>query len=272
MVKCRAYTKADLFEQLRSMNAPRDSIVLMHSSLRLIGQIEGGGEALLSALVEYFTEGGGLFCVPAHTWNRLGEEITLDVTDPKTCLGAFSDLAVRSGLGIRTENPTHSMVVFGNADRALKFAEGEIHVSSGTAVESCYGKLYRMGGKVLLVGVSHNKNTYLHCVEEMLGMHDVRLSKEPHRVRVKRHSGEIVTCHIRSHHTAFTNDVSLRFPKYETAFRYHGAITDGFLGNAPAQLCDARVMKDVMELICSRAGRDPLEDEAAFPPKWYVSE
>ena len=266
------YTKAELFDQLRSMNAPRDSIVLMHSSLRLVGNVEGGGETLLSALVEYFTEEGGLFCVPTHTWNRIGEEITLDVADPRTCLGAFSDLAVRSGLGIRTENPTHSMVVFGDAERARKFAEGEIDVPSGTSPESCYGKLYSMGGKVLLVGVAHNKNTYLHCVEEMLGMHDARLAKEPCKVRVKRQSGETVTCCIRPHQTAFTNDVSLRFPKYETAFRYHGAITDGFLGNAPAQLCDARRMKDVMEWIYSRAGRDPLEDELAFPPKWYVSE
>ena len=29
-------------------------------------------------------------------------------------------------------------------------------------------------------------------------------------------------------------------------------------------------MKEVMELIRSRADRDPLSDEAALPPVWYV--
>ena len=268
----RTYTKADIFNQLQSMNAPRNGVVLMHSSLRLVGQVEGGAEGLLDALIDYFTGESGLFCVAAHTWSNLKKEITLDVSDPETCLGAFSDLAVRSGKGIRSENPTHSMVVFGDAARAREFVAGEINVPSGTAPESCYGKICEMGGHILLVGVSHSKNTYLHAVEEMLGMHDVRLAKEPRTVRVKRENGDIVTGTVRSHKTAFTNDVSLRFPKYETAFRYHGAIRDGFLGRAPVQLCDARTMRDVMALILERAGKDPLEDELALPPKWYAAE
>ena len=53
---CLIYTKADIFEQLKAMNAPRNGVVLMHSALRLVGKVEGGGEALLSALIEYFTE------------------------------------------------------------------------------------------------------------------------------------------------------------------------------------------------------------------------
>ena len=263
------YTKAELFEQLRLMNAPRDSIVLMHSSLRLIGNVEGGGEALLSALVEYFTEEGGLFCVPTHTWNRIGEEITLDVADPRTCLGAFSDLAVRSGLGIRTENPTHSMVVCGDAERARKFAEGEIDVPSGTSPESCYGKLFDMNGRVLLVGVGQNKNTYLHCVDEMLKTPD-RMSEEPTRLTVKRLTGEIVERDITFYDESRYGDVSLRFAKYELPFRYLRCITDGFLGDAPAQLCDARGMKEAMELIYSRCGgSDPMSDDLPIPPAWY---
>jgi aminoglycoside 3-N-acetyltransferase len=271
-LKNKIYTKAELFEQLEAMHAPQNGVVLMHSALRLVGKVEGVVEALLSALIEYFTAEGGLFCVPTHTWGNLNREITLDVSDSKTCLGAFSDLAVMSGKGIRTENPTHSMVVFGDAERARKFAEGEIDVPSGTSPESCYGKICEMGGYILLVGVSHSKNTYLHAVEEMLGMHGARLSKDVRTVRVRRENGDVAVRQVRTHSTAFTKDVSLRFPKYETAFRYHGAIRDGFLGRAPAQLCDARLMRDVMALILQRAGRDPLEDELALPPKWYVSE
>ena len=265
----RIYTKEDIIAQFAEMGLPQGSIVLMHSALRLVGKLEEGAKTLLDAAIEYFTAKGGLFCVPTHTWRNLTEEITLDMTSPSTCLGAFSDFAAADPRGFRSENPTHSMAVFGDRARALAFVEGEDKVTSGTAPESCYGKIYREGGIILLVGVSHARNTYLHCVEEIIGTEN-RLSPEPRRVTVKRASGEILERAIRSHHTSFTNDVSLRFTKYEIAFRYHGAITDGFVGNAPAQACDARTMKDVMELIASRSGEnDPLADERIIMPELY---
>ena len=161
------------------------------------------------------------------------------------------------------------MAVFGNRERALEFIADEQDLSSGTAPESCYGKLYREGGYVMLVGVSHSKNTYLHSVEEMLGMQDLRLSPEPRKVSVRLENGEVITHDARTHKTSFTSDVSARFPKYETAFRYYGAITDGFIGNAPTQVCDARIMKEVMEIILQRSDCDPLSEERAIPPTWY---
>lgn len=266
----KIYTKEDILSQLADMNIPRSSIVLMHSSLRLVGKTERGAATLLDAMIEYFGDGGGLFCVPTHTWGNLGKEITLDMNDPATCLGAFSDIAAADPRGIRSQNPTHSMMVFGNRDRALAFIRDDAGVTSGTAPESCYGKIYREGGYILLVGVGHNRNTYLHCVEEILGMSN-RLAREEQEVRVRLTSGETVTGKLRLHRTDFTSDVSLRFPKYETAFRYHGAIVDGFIGNAPTQACDARIMKEVMEKIQKNSGgTDPLADEKAIPPKWYV--
>ena len=83
------YTRSDIFAQLAQMGAPRESVVLMHSSLRLIGDVEGGAEGLLDALVAYFTEKGGIFAVPTHTWDNLGtDKITLDLTKNESNLGA----------------------------------------------------------------------------------------------------------------------------------------------------------------------------------------
>ena len=48
------YRKQDIFEQLKKMNAPRDGIVLMHTALRAVGAVEGGGQGLLDALIEFF--------------------------------------------------------------------------------------------------------------------------------------------------------------------------------------------------------------------------
>ncbi len=265
----KTYTKEDLLRQLAALGIPRSGMVLVHSSLRLIGKVEGGAQTVLDALIEYFTADGGLLCIPTHTWAFLNREITLDMTTPATCLGAIPDLAVADPRGVRSENPTHSMVVFGDRARALALIDDDARLPSGTAPSSCYGKLYQNGGHVLLVGVSHSRNTYLHCVEEMLDMPN-RLSQDTREVTVKRANGELVTRRVRTHYADFTTDISMRFPQYETAFRYHGAITDGFLGNAPVQACDAVIMKETMELIMQRCdGADPLANERQIDPKLY---
>lgn len=265
----KIYTKADLLSQLAELNIPRDRVVLVHTSLRLIGNIEGGNQTLLDALIEYFTQEGGLLCIPTHTWMNLGKKITLDVEDPTTCLGAFPTFAAADPRGIRSENPTHSMVVFGNRERALNFVANELKIASVTAPDSCYGKLYDEAGFVLLIGVSHNMNTYLHAVGEMVGMPN-RLSKKSLDLAVKRENGEVVACKMKLMDTDYTPDISWRYHQYETAFRYHGAITDGFLGNAPVQACDAVIMKNTVALILkNNQGKDPLTDEEPIPPKLY---
>ena len=263
------FTKSDILSQLAAMDAPRDSIVLMHTSLRLIGEVEGGAKGLLDALIEYFTAEGGLLCIPTHTGRNSIKEYLLDLTTSESHLGAFPIFATEDGRGIRTENPSHSMVIFGHRERAEKFAEGELYVDSPTSPKSCYGKIYDEGGKILLVGVNQSKNTYLHCVEEMLGV-EHRMTVEKIPVKIKRKDGQVVCREIHWFDESYVGDASHRFPKYELAFRYHGCITDGFVGDAPTQLCDARKMKDVLELIKNRAGKlDPLADDAPFPPKWY---
>lgn len=264
------YTKQDILKQLNDMRAPKSSIVLMHSSLRSIGEVEGGAEALLDTLIEYFTEDGGIFCMPTHTWHKLGlDEITLDMTKAESCVGALSVVAINHRRGIRTENPTHSMVVFGDYDKVQEFIKEEGRVTTPTAPEGCYGKLYSQGGFILLVGVCQNKNTYLHSVGQMLSLPN-RMDEKADKVTVKKPSGEVLEKNFTLYYTDYTDDISLRFVKYETAFRYHKAIKDGFIGNAPTQLCDAVKLYDTIKLIYSNSnGEDPLKDEKPINPKWY---
>ena len=265
----RIYKKKDIIDQLADMGAPRDRAVLAHTSLRLIGNIEGGAEALLDAFIEYFTAEGGLFCVPTHTWHRLGEDVVLDMSSDDNCLGAFSTVALRDGRGVRSENPTHSMVVFGERERAERFVREDAYVTTPTAPESTYGKLFSEGGFVLLAGVSQNKNTYLHAVAEILQLPN-RMEKELYKVGVIRKNGERAERDFKLFYADFSDDVSHRFEKYDMALRYRGCIVDGYVGDAPTQLCDARKMKETVELIFRNSGGvDPLATEEPIPPRWY---
>ena len=265
----RIYTKSNIIAQLKKMGVPRDKVVIMHSSLRSIGKTENGAKTILDAMIEYFTEEGGLFAVPTHTWADIGKDITLDMTDRKTCLGAFSAFALSDSRGIRSENPTHSLIVFGDREKALKFIDGELRVTSGTSPESCYGKMIALDGYILLVGVNHARNTFLHSAEDILGVKN-RLSHNSVEVSVKLNTGEVVRTNVHPHKTDFTSDVSLRYPKYETVFRYFGAITDGFIGNAPTQACSCRGMLTAMETVIKNAKQDDvLANEFPIPQKLY---
>ena len=247
------YTKNDILRQLKSMNAPKDRIVHIHTSLRSVGDVEGRGEGFLNVLIEYFTEKGGILCVPTHTWENIGnkDKITLDMIAGKTCIGVLPDIAANHAEGIRSAHPTHSVAVFGeNAD---EFVRSTADFLTPASLDGAYGRLYKDDGYVLLIGVGHNKNTYIHCVEEMLDVPN-RISKELKEVSVRHKSGEIEKMKVYHHLAEGIGDVSARYPKYEPAFRYHGCITDGFLGDAPAQLCSARKIKEVVELIRERSG------------------
>lgn len=266
------FTKEQIFAQLRATGAPQDGIVLMHSSFRTVGEVEGGAQGFLDTLIEYFTAQGGLFLVAAHTWNNLGKDrITLDLQNPESNTGVLSLLAAKHPAGVRSENPCHSVVIFGDRKRAEQLAERDKYIDTPIAPNSVYGELYRQKGYVLLVGVSQAKNTYLHTVDEMLNIPD-RMDDTPMITTVRRLNGEILERPLRLFKCSTTDDISERFPKYDTAFRYHRAITDGWLGDAPVQLCDAVKMKEVVELIFSRSeGKDPLGDERPIPPKWYCA-
>ena len=261
------FTKSEIIQQLDALHTPKGVPVLMHTSLRAIGPVEGGGEGLLDILVEYFTRDGGLLCIPTHTWDNLDKDITLDLSSDENCLGALPGIAIRDPRGVRSENPTHSMVVFG--DWADEFVQDELRVPTPTAPSSCYGKLMEKGGYVLLAGVAHNRNTFLHTVDEMLNIPN-RMDDKPISVAVRRKDGQIIESQLCLFYTDYTDDISRRFSKYETAFRYHKCITDGFLGNAPTQLCSTRKMKETVELIYQNSGgTDPLADEEPIPQGWY---
>ena len=264
------YTKNDIKSQLCALGAPKNSVVIVHSALSLVGEVEGGGEGLLDALIEYFTEDGGLLCIPTHTWGNLGKDvITLDLNEQWSNLGALSIIAIKDTRGIRSENPTHSMVVFGDKEKAARFVSGEIDVLTPTSPESCYGKIYDEDGYILLLGVGQEKNTYLHFVAEKLALPN-RMSDKPTAVTVRRKDGEVLTREIFLYDNDFNVDVSIRFPKYDTAFRYRGCTTGGFVGNAPVQLCSARKLLEAVKLIFERSeGEDPMANERPIPPKWY---
>ncbi len=263
------YTKEDIIKDLEALGAPRDSIVVIHSAFSLVGEVEGGPRGFLDALIEYFTEEGGVLCIPTHTWGLLGKtDLTLDLNESYTNLGILAKIAILHKSGARSENPTHSMVVFGEKERVIRLIECEKWVNTPTSPDGLFGQVYKENGKILLVGVSHTSNTYLHAVDEILGTPG-RLENTSLKLKVKRKNGEVIPREIYMFDET-NGDISRRFDKFSTAFSYHGATVYGRIGNAPSILCDAVKIKEVVELIYKRAaGEDILADNRCVLPDLF---
>lgn len=257
-------TKNEILKQLECFSYVRGKVVTVHTSLKAVGSIEGGGDTLLDALIEYFTSDGGLLCIPTHTW----DSDIYDMRKSESCIGVLPRLGAARTDALRTMNPTHSMAIFGDSDKAQQFAEYESITDTPTNPKGCYGKLYDMDGYVLLIGVGQDKNTYIHCVEEML--------KTPHRLTTHKVEKIIIrkdgTEEKRYMHW-FDNrlgDVSRKFVKFEAPFRYFGCITDGTVGDAPVSMCSARKMKEIIELIyTNNSGGELLADDYLIDENLY---
>lgn len=264
------HTKETIHAQMREMGVSPSGIVLVHMSMKAVGEVEGRGEGFLDALIDYFDE-DGILLIPTHTWKNLGRKSpTMDMTDPEeVCIGLIPRLAVSHPKGHRSQNPTHSMVAFSKDDRkAQAFIEGESTVISGTNENGCYGKLYALGAKILLIGVGHNKDTYLHAVEEMIGVPN-RISKDLRPTSVRLATGEIVAHPTHCHKAVGCEDVSAHFPKLEPLFDKAGAIRRGTIGDAACQLCDCRIMHDVCGKLHAEHPEELMFDDKPIPVEWY---
>ena len=262
-------TKNNILSTLSTLGVPPGAVVTVHTSLKSIGEIEGGGETLLEALIEYFTQDGGLLVVPTHTWARLDtpELATLDLSEPYTNLGVLPTLALRDGRGVRSMHPTHSVVVFG--DDAENFARCDDNTDTFASPDGCYGELYRRGGYILLIGVGNDKNTFIHCVEEMLGVENRNADKKI-RTTVKHTDGHIRERMLYPMYTEGCDDISDYFPKYDAAFSYLGVESHGKLGNAEVRLISAVGVKEAMEKIYHASNRsEVLLCDGEIPTEYY---
>ncbi len=256
-------TKTEILKQLNKFDGCGRPVIV-HTSLRAIGKIEGGADTLLDSLIEHFTKNDGILCVPTHTWDKL----VLDLNKKETCLGVLPKVALDKCGGTRSLHPTHSMVVFGRDERVKEFVKNEAFSNSPTSPDGCYGNIFKECGYILLIGVGQEKNTCIHCVDEMLDIPN-RLTDEGIYASVIDENGIETKRHLRWFDSVI-DDVSVNFGKFETPFRYFNAILDGVLGNANMQFCSSVKIKEVLTLIYKNSeGEELLADNNPLDKNLY---
>lgn len=240
------YTKEELKQQLRNVGLTGKETILIHSSMKAIGEVEGGADIVLDAWMEYFSE--GLLLLPTHTWaNVNAQHPVYDYRNTPSCVGLLTNLFRQREGVVRSLHPTHSLAGYGK--NAAEYLAGEEECNTPCTPGGAYDRLKDCGGKILLVGVGHERNTCIHSVEEVLNVPN-RLAAEPMLLITILPDGREKKVYMRKHYNPDQPHISEDFVKLNQAFLDCGAVEVVMFGDAKCLLCDAqkvfRVVRHVL--------------------------
>lgn len=259
------FTKEDLMQQIREMGIQSNDTVLIHTSMRAVGQVENGAHGVIDAFRDYLTE--GLFLVPTHTWaNVTRENPVYDVCATVPCIGALPRAAAFRGDGIRSLHPTHSMWAIGQG--AAEYVRNEENAPTPGHPGYAWDRLADVNAKILLIGVGHDKNTFIHAVEEVADIPD-RLQQEPWEAIIHDREGNVYQHPYVTHFCSRSSDVSRQFVNFEKPLLELGAQKFGKLGNANVRIVDARACKEIVLKILSRTRQDLCIEYMDIPEELY---
>ena len=190
------YTVNELTKQLANMGLHGTETILIHSSMKAIGTVEGGADTVLDALTAYFKN--GLLLFPTHTWGTINEQNPVyNPAKEPSCVGLLTNLFLKRNGVVRSLHPTHSLAGIG--ENAAGYLAGEENCNTPCTPGGCYDRLRECGGKILLIGVGHARNTFIHSVEEVLNVPN-RLADMPMKLAVVMPDGSRKTVYMRKHY------------------------------------------------------------------------
>lgn len=258
------YTKENLISDLEQMGLLSTDAVMIHSSMKAIGPVEGGGETVIDALLEYFSE--GLVMMPAHTWAQMSEEYSTfhPETEP-ACVGLLPNLLLKRPGAVRSLHPTHSIVAYG--EEASEYIKGEENCTTPCTPGGCWERLRHIRAKILLVGVTHIRNTFIHSVEEVYQVPE-RFTAKPVAFQIVMPDGQLKEVAVYRHYNPHTAHISESYDKLSEAFYGTGAAKQVKLGDADCILCDAEQLFTVTGRVLSREV-NCLMDRKVIPKEWW---
>lgn len=161
--------KADIARGLCDLGVQAGMGLMVHSSLRSFGHVEGGARVVVEALMEAVTAEGTLL-LPTFNHEAPFKPGSPGVFDPlttPTLNGAIPDCFWRLPGVRRSLNPTHPFAAWGK--HAQRYIDGH-HRTLTMGPQSPLGLLHADGGSCLLLGINYVSNTFHHVVETALGV------------------------------------------------------------------------------------------------------
>ena len=246
--------KEDIVAGLRELGLTVGSGVVVHSSLKSFGRVDGGARAVIEALMQVVTSEGTLL-MPSFNHGGAFADGAPGYFDPRetpTSNGAVPETFWRMPGVERSLNPTHAFAAWGRwAKRYVQYHHRTITMGP----ESPLGLLQADDGYGLLLGVDYRSNTFHHVVEMSTDAPCLGVRTEAYPVRLR--NGEMSdgrTWAWRDGSCPFTDEA-----RYRQVIEVRGLQREVMIGQSRAVLFRLQDCFAVLEEIFDK-GKD------GFPP------
>lgn len=244
------FTKDSLIQDLSNSGIKGKGSLLIHSSMKAVGEVDGGADTVLDAFTEYMKD--GLLLFPTHSWSD--KNLIDDIYDPITessCVGILTNLFLKRDGVFRSLHPTHSVTAMGK--RAKEYVLRDNEVITPCPRSGCFGGLYDEGAQILFLGAPLSKNTYIHSLEEMLKIPN-RINQNPKKIKIKVDNENMKEIDFYGHYSTL-GDVSENYVKLLEPMLKKGMASKIEIGDAVSYLVEVRPMADwVLELLKKNPG------------------
>lgn len=260
------HTKLSLMNDLKEMGLKNTDALMVHSSMKSIGDVEGRADTVVDAFMEYFKE--GLFMTPTHTWKQMSSEYaTFDPKTESSCVGIIPNIFQNRPGVVRSLHPTHSIAAYGKD--AQTFIQGEENADSPCPKGGCWDRLKDIDAKILLLGVTHARNTYIHSIDEVLDIPG-RLTDETTLMHIVMPDGTIKDVNMHRHFCKVlgTGSFSAHFDKMTEIFYVLGAARKVRFGDADCILCEAKKLFEICRKLYE-IDPDCVVARDEIPRKWW---
>jgi len=257
------YTKETLIKDIEKLGLKKDCTVLIHSSYKSIGDVDGRADTVLDAFIEYMKD--GLLAFPTHSWNTVNSEHpNFYLNETKVCIGILPELFRQRPNVLRSIHPTHSVSAIGK--NAYEFIKDDVDAETPCGINSTWHKMYEYYGYIIFLGAKMTTNTFIHGVEEWVGIPD-RLSENKVDFQIHLPGKEVYTKAVHTHRSSF-GDVSSVYDKLKEPLIYLNIAKEGKIGDATTVLCDARKMCDFTTDML-KIKPNLFGDKELIPKEWY---
>lgn len=233
------YTKNDLKSDLAAMGLTGRETVMIHSSLKSIGEVENRADGILDALQEFFAD--GLLAFPSMTYSLVhAKQPVYSVRDTPCCVSALPEIFRKREGVLRSLHPTHAVAAIGRD--AADFVSGHEKFDSPAHPDSPWGKLYKRSAYIMFIGTGTiHCNTFLHGVEEWLPVPGM-LTDYHEQLVVYDYDGRRIEVPSRRHVGHHSKWYNILAPEFKKA----GALREGKFGDAGVFLLEARKAGDMV--------------------------
>lgn len=151
-------------DDLASLEIKPGDTILVHSSLKSLGAVPGGAEAIVDAFIQFLGPLGTLL-MPGLSFRQEPHHIHNSKETP-CCVGALPEYFRKRPGTVRSLHPTHSMCGVG-------VAAAELFVSHFIDTTPCgsnspFIKITERPAKIVMLGCGLKPNTTMHALEEII--------------------------------------------------------------------------------------------------------